>query len=352
MKHRLLLFILLATGSACQAQDHHFSQFFATPQGLNPALTGLFQGRYRVSLANRSQWGSVLETPFATTAFAADFHYLFNPKKRGYNDSFGAGVQFTSDRVTEFGYSVNQIMVGGAFHKSLDPRNNQNLSLGFQLGVVQRNVGYDQLTFEDSFDGTSTYVDGASGEQLPVNNYAFGDYQIGINYSYAPLNSTRFLIGAAVHHVGEPEQSFYAESTQGEDIEVTNILDRRYSIYTNVGIYVNREVLVSPRVYAFAQGPHSFVNAGSNVRFLFDDALGTALHLGAYLRGVGNEESFGLDSAVGLVGIEISNFLVGLSYDAGINGLRTNPRHRGAFEINIAYLGKDADDDAVPCPTF
>ena len=352
MTRLLTIFSLLCCSLSAQAQDHHFSQFFATPLGLNPALTGLFPGRYRVSVANRRQWGQVLETPFNTTAFAADFHYVINPKRRNYRDAFGAGVMFTSDRVTEISYAVNQIMMSGAYHKTLDPRSNQNLSLGFQIGIVQRNVSYDQLTFEDSFDGTSTFVVGATGEELPENNYAFGDYQIGLNYSYAPANRTSFLIGAAVHHVAEPEQSFYAEVTRGEDIEVTNVLDRRYSIYSNVGIYVNRDITVSPRVYAFAQGPHQFVNAGSNIRFLFSDASGSALHLGAYVRGVGNESGFGLDSAVGLVGIELADFLVGFSYDIGVNGLETNPRHRGAFEINIAYLGKDGDDEAVPCPTF
>ena len=352
MKQVVIFLFLLAYAAGCSAQDHHFSQFFATPLGLNPALTGLFQGRYRVSLAHRSQWAQQLETPFATTAFSSDFSYYVNPKKRSYRDAFGAGVLFTSDRVSEISYSVNQIMVSGAYHKSLDPRNNQTLSLGFQFGVLQRNVSYDQLTFEDSFDGTSTYVQGASGEVLPVNNYAFGDYQIGLNYSYAPSGGTTYLIGGAIHHVGEPEQSFYSEITRGELIEVSNILDRRYSLYSNVGIYVNSEVTVSPRVYAFTQGPHSFVNAGSNVRFLFNDSSGAALHLGAYARGVGNESGFGLDSMVGLVGVELANFLVGFSYDVGVNSLRTNPRHQGAFELNIAYLGKDDSDDAVPCPTF
>ncbi|NJC24624.1 PorP/SprF family type IX secretion system membrane protein [Neolewinella antarctica] len=352
MKYYFLLFAASLMGATCVAQDHHFSQFFATPQALNPALTGLFQGRYRISLANRNQWGQVLETPFRTTAFSTDFHYYVNPKKRRYRDAFGAGVMFTSDRVSQFNYSVNQVMVGGAYHKSLDPRNNQTLSLGFQLGVVQRNVSYGELTFEDSFDGTSTYVDGASGEELVANNYAFGDYQIGLNYSYAPRNSTSYLIGAAVHHVAEPEQSFYAESTQGEDIEVKNVLDRRYSLYANVGIYVSQDITISPRIYAFAQGPHSLVNAGSTVRFLIDDSNGSALHLGAYLRGVGSDAGFGIDSGIAQVGIEIENFLVGLSYDVSKNGLQTNPRHRGAFELSIAYLGQGDDDDAVPCPTF
>ena len=352
MKHSLTLLLLLALSGTAVAQDYHFSQFFANPVSLNPALTGLFSGRYRVSISNRSQWAQTLDSPFETSAFAADFHYYVNPKKRQYKDAFGVGVVFSSDRVTDINYSVNQIMLGGAFHKSLDPNNNQTLSVGVQFGVVQRNVSYDQLTFEDSFDGTSTYVDGISLEDLPANNYAFGDFQLGLNYAYAPKNRTAVFIGGAIHHFNQPEQSFFSEITSGEDVEVTNTLDRRYSIYGNLRIPLNRDVEISPRVYTFSQGPHFVTNAGSNIRFLIDDSKGSALHFGAYARSVGNESGFGLDSAVGMVGFEIARFLVGVSYDVGLNGLQTSRRHQGAFELNIAYLGQSDDDEAVPCPQF
>lgn len=352
MKHLLTLLLVMTLSGTVFCQDYHFSQFFATPVSLNPALTGLFPGRYRVSVANRSQWNQTLETPFSTSAFAADFHYFVNPRKRQYKDAFGVGVVFASDRVTEINYSVNQIMISGAFHKSLDPNNNQTLSLGFQMGVVQRNVSYDQLTFEDSFDGTSTYVDGASLEALPANNYAFGDYNIGLNYAYAPKDETAFFVGAALHHFNQPEQSFFAEDTRGEDIEVSSILDQRISGYVNLRIPLTRDIRLSPRIYAFSQGPHLVTNAGSNIRFLIDDSKGSAFHLGAYARGVGNESGFGLDSAVGMVGFEIARFLVGVSYDVGLNGLMTNRRHQGAFELNFAYLGQSDDDEAVPCPRF
>lgn len=352
MKRLLPLLMMLFCGSLLTAQDYHFSQFFATPTYLNPALTGLFSGRYRVSLANRSQWAQTLETPFSTSAFSADFHYFINPRKRRYKDAFGVGVLFASDRVTEINYSVNQIHISGAFHKSLDPNNNQSLSLGFQLGVVQRNVSYDQLTFEDAFDGTSVFVQGASLEELPANNYAFGDYNLGLNYAYAPDGGTSVFVGLALHHFNEPEQSFFAEDTQGEEVEVSSLLNQKLSGYLNFGIPLTRGITLSPRVQAFTQGPHQVVNAGSNLRFLLNDTQGTALHLGAYVRGVGNADNFGLDSTVGLVGFEISRFLVGLSYDIGLNPLTTMRRHQGAFELNIAYLGYSDDDEAVPCPRF
>jgi hypothetical protein len=52
------------------------------------------------------------------------------------------------------------------------------------------------------------------------------------------------------------------------------------------------------------------------------------------------------------VGIEINSFLLGFSYDIGLNGLQTSRRHQGAFEINLSYTGQADDDEAVPCPQF
>lgn len=352
MKSLLTICCFLLLTATASAQDYHFSQFFAAPLSLNPALTGLFPGNYRIGLTTRSQWAQTLETPFSTTAFSADFKYEVNPAKRRYKDAFGVGVNFASDRLAAFNYSVNQVMLSGAFHKVLDPSNAHKLSLGFQFGVVQRNVSYDRLTFEDSFDGTTTYVDGATLEDLPENNYAFGDYQLGLNYSYAPKRGTALFVGGAVHHINRPEQSFYADVTRGEDVEVSLTLDRRFSGYFNLRIPAGRGVTISPRVYAFAQGPHLVTNAGSNLRFLLNDTNGSAIHLGGYVRGVGSEDTFGVDSAVSMVGFEINNFLLGMSYDIGLNGLQTSRRHQGAFELNIAYLGKSNDDEAVPCPTF
>ena len=114
-----------------------------------------------------------------------------------------------------------------------------------------------------------------------------------------------------------------------------------------------REVTLSPRVYVFNQGPHLAANVGTNVRFLLAGSDATALHLGTSLRPVRNfNDEYSVDSAMALVGLEVSNFLLGMSYDIGLRGLQTNPRHRGAFEFSVAYLGQSDDDEAVPCPQF
>ncbi|NJB85503.1 type IX secretion system PorP/SprF family membrane protein [Lewinella marina] len=347
----VICFILAFAPGRASSQDALFSQTFASPLTLSPALTGLFPGRYRVAINHRSQWGEVMQSPFSTSSFAADFHYDFDPKRRG-SDGFGAGVLFVNDRMAEAGYAQNQVMIGGAYHKRLDARGFETLSAGAQVGVVQRTIGYGDLTFEDEFNGIDGYLDGAGGEILPENSVSFGDYQIGLNYSRTPQSRTAVFAGVSLHHLSQPEQSFYATATAGEDIEVTNTLYSRYGAYVNFRIPLSLTAQLSPRGYFVTQGPHAMLLMGSSLRLLLDDSNGTGLHLGAHLRGARSIDGFGPESAIGFVGLEVADFLFGLSYDVSLGDLTTTRRNRSAFELSATFTGLSEDDAAVPCPKF
>lgn len=352
MRLRFTILLILVIVSTGRAQDAQFSQFFSSPTTLNPALAGLFSGRYRVALNHRSQWSRQLETPFSTSAFAADFHYDLKKKRRD-TDSFGAGVYFLNDRLAEVGLSRNQFMISAAFHKTLDARGEKLLSVGAQGGIVQHSLGYGELTFQDQFDGTSVFVPGAGGELLPENSVSFGDFQLGLNYSMLPRGrGIGVFTGLAVHHLTAPEQSFYATATVGQETEVTNSLHRRYAAYLNFRVPSGRDATLSPRLYVSYQGPHRYLVTGTTLRLLTDDAGGRAVHLGGWLRVVNDVEGTAAESVTALFGLEVSSFLFGLSYDLGINGRRVNPRHQGSFELSITYIGLSEDDEAVPCPKF
>lgn len=351
MKSIITAFFLLVFLAPLAAQDQHFTQFFASPLTLNPALTGALQGKYRLSFIYRDQWRQALEYPYSTFSVAADFRYPLKKYKRRYKDAFGVGLLFYTDRVPSVNFSTNQMMVSGAFHKALDARSAQYLSVGFQLGIAQRNVSYASLSFEDEFNGNDGYNLGSTGEALPENNFAFGDLQLGINYSYAPERGLNVYAGAALHHVTEPELSFFFDAEAATEDQISSTLYRKYSGYLNLSLPLGESVRFSPRALVYAQGPHAAFNGGANFRFLIDDLRGTALHLGAWARPVRNQNDFTLDSAIGMVGIEYNNFLIGFSYDIGLDELSIVRRTQGAFEISVAYLG-EYEDDAVLCPKF
>jgi hypothetical protein len=157
--------------------------------------------------------------------------------------------------------------------------------------------------------------------------------------------------GVALHHVSEPELSFFFDGEAAPEDQISSKLYRKYSGYLNLSIPIGKGVKFSPRVLAYTQGPHAALNGGANFRFLVNDLRGTALHLGAWARPVRNQNDFTLDSAIGMVGIEYDNFLIGFSYDIGLNELSIVRRTQGAFELSVAYLG-EYEDDTVLCPKF
>lgn len=344
----LLMGMLLSL--AISAQDQHFTQFYASPVTLNPSLTGAFSGTYRLSLIYRDQWRRVLENPYVTYSGAADFRFGINNRKARYKDAAGVGVLFYSDRVPDIGFSTSQVHLSGAFHKSLSKRNDQFLSLGFQFGIAQRNLNYDKLTFEDQFNGTSGYSNNTA-EPLPENNFAFGDFNVGLNYSYAPERQVGFFAGAAMYHILEPSVSFFYDENI-PDRYPDDRWQRKYVAHVGLQIPLGGAVQILPRALYYSQGPHNAINAGANLRFLIDEIRGHAIHIGGWAR-VNNDETkkWFASAAVGMVGIELGNFLIGLSYDATLSDLTKTKRGQGAFEISIAYLG-EYEDDTVLCPKF
>ena len=51
--------------------DPHFSQYYAYPLWLNPALTGILDGDYRISADYRNQWANYGK-PFSTAGVSID----------------------------------------------------------------------------------------------------------------------------------------------------------------------------------------------------------------------------------------------------------------------------------------
>jgi type IX secretion system PorP/SprF family membrane protein len=341
---------LLSFGDV-SAQDPHFSQFYAAPLTFNPALAGGFSGSYRLGIIYRDQWRQVLDFPNVTYAATADFRFPLQSRKKRQLDAIGAGVIFYSDKFSGLGFSTNQISMSGAYHKALSGRGDQYLSLGGQIDLAQRNVNYNNLTFEDQFNGSDAYI-GGTGEFLPENNFTYFDYAVGLNYTLAPSGGAAVYAGLALHHVLEPQVSFFYDRNEDRKRGDSPLM-RKLTGHFTLQIPLSTGVSLSPRALFYQQGPHMALNAGTNFRFLLNDRSGTAWHLGGWARPVRNEIGgpFKPESVVFMTGLEISNFMVGFSYDANISDFTAANNRRSAFEISIAFLG-NYDSETILCPKF
>src|SRR4051812_2657767 len=97
-----IAFVMLcfAVVSSANAQDLHYSQFYNAPLSVNPALSGVFDGKFRLSNIYRSQW-SGLGKGYTTLHISGDA-----PIGKGMLGSnfFGIGFMIAQDKAGEAGY--------------------------------------------------------------------------------------------------------------------------------------------------------------------------------------------------------------------------------------------------------
>src|SRR5258706_10896165 len=92
------LMVCVALVSVSIAQDPNFSQFFASPLTLNPALTGKFDGVVRVAGNFRNQWPTI-NNAFVTKTASVDFGLLKNRLPE--IDKLGIGILGVSDNAAD-----------------------------------------------------------------------------------------------------------------------------------------------------------------------------------------------------------------------------------------------------------
>src|SRR6187549_112427 len=111
----LLLFTVLVSVSL--AQDPNFSQFFASPLTLNPALTGRFDGTFRLAANYRNQWPTI-NNAFTTATASLDFPILANTIPEF--DTWGVGIIGLSDQSGNKILRNNYVGISTAYSKGLD----------------------------------------------------------------------------------------------------------------------------------------------------------------------------------------------------------------------------------------
>jgi len=354
LKMRILPIIFLFTISFCpvvSAQDFQFSQYLISPQMYNPATTGLYNGNFRVSAIYRDQWYKPLENPFTTFGASVDLRFQLEKRKR-YNDAFGGGIYFTGDRAGLLNVSNNQICIQGAYHKAMDPKNTSYLSVGFSASMNQRNVNYENITFQDQFDGLNSF-NLNTAENLPLNNYSYPDMNIGLNYVYSPKKTTGFFAGLALAHINRPEMSFYKKDgdIQFEAIESSK-LKMRFTANAGLNIPISEFSSISPRVLYTMQGNSKLINIGANLRMELDNYNSSYFHLGAFALPVLDAYGFAVEGLGVMAGYEIQNFIVGLSYDFSLRDITRYRSKQGSFELSLSYYGVYDDDEDDMCPKF
>jgi type IX secretion system PorP/SprF family membrane protein len=323
----ILMIILLSLGSnGLKAQQASFSQFYASSLFLNPALVGNFE-TLALNSAFRSQWATAV-SPYITTQVS-----LIAPlRSRGFRKKHygGAGLTFYKDRAGDGNFTTNLVMGSFAYNFALDRKKLRVLSLGGQLGVVQKNFDFTSLEFGSQFNpqvGFDPNID--PGETNWKNNVIYPVFNIGIVFYYNPKQSYLFTGMSAFHglvisNVNRPNESFI----DGETSRVPFLI----KYHGGFEIHLNSKSDISPNILIQYQGGLMEVNGGLYYTYrMFDTPLGilakTDLVIGGWYR-------FG-DAAILSVGLDNQFYTLGFSYDFNANSFYRVTGGLGAYEVTL-----------------
>jgi type IX secretion system PorP/SprF family membrane protein len=144
-KIRLILLLALVPGAfnVLQAQvDPHFSQFYAYPLWLNPAMTGTFEGDIRANLNFKDQWAGI-DNGYITSAVSAEF-------KATDKVSWGFNILDQSAGDIGYNYFAAYGALGYAIPISYDET--KKISFGLEAGIIDRGFNLYNLQSDNQYD--------------------------------------------------------------------------------------------------------------------------------------------------------------------------------------------------------
>lgn len=333
------LLVLLQLQQA-KAQDIHFSQFYEASMLRNPALTGLFNGDYRMGVLYRNQWSSI-SAPFQTGMASAEFKKQIGSSQ----DYLAIAFQGFYDRSGSINLSTMSGSLAMSYNKMLQEEHSTLFSFGLMGGYIQRNYDPSRMTFSDQYLlGYGYDPHNPSGENLPNPKVGQMDFGLGLNLSSntGADNQNNYRIGLGVYHLTRPETNFYNQYVGIKQ-------ELRWNLNMSGNWILDDYWSAQVQANFMLQGQYKEFIAGGLVGYKKDDpnGLNTLVYYGGLLYRVG-------DALIPVVKIDYNDLTFGFSYDMNISKLRTASNLRGGFEVSIIKTGLFGDPNkgmsSMVCP--
>jgi type IX secretion system PorP/SprF family membrane protein len=333
-----ILFLLLFTGSfiLLRAQDPHFSQFYASPLTLNPALTGRFDGTFRLAANYRNQWPTI-NNAFTTATASLDFPILANTIPEF--DTWGVGIIGLSDQSGNKILRNNYVGISTAYSKGLDEDGFHQLAIGFQGVYASKRLDVSLADFEDEltslgFTGVTSEV--FSNQQV---NVSYFDLNTGLLYTGSTNGYNNYYFGISFYHVNRPKESFV-----GGNYYLQPRMTFQGGGYTPMG---ENKTFHGSFIHQRQAGSSETVLGGAiSMNMNGEEERPTEVYAGLFYRWN--------DAVIPYIGLEVQNFRLGFTYDVNSSSLNTASNTRGGAEISVIYINKPGDPNLkkTNCPKF
>ena len=327
----LSMWLLLAfTGGKLQAQDPHFSQYYANPLYLNPAMTGLDSDVY-FGLNYRSQWKS-LDLPFEIAQLSVVLPILEHGsqfKHRG-----GVGMSVYHEQAGEANnFKTTSYTVSGAYNLFLKSDASQMISVGIQGGFITKQLDFNNLRWGSQYDPfigfdasiTPSLDLGSEMTTFPVIHAgAVWYFDQGKRRLRSGISG---FVGIAASNLNQPNESLLEDEGSESHLPIL------YKFHGGLNFSMSRQLTLSPNVLYMTQHHSEQINTGVYLTYQLVGPRARANRLKVQL---GTWYRFD-DAFIVSLGLLTRNLGFGFSYDFNNSNLRSFTGGNGAVEASISY---------------
>ncbi|RXK85839.1 PorP/SprF family type IX secretion system membrane protein [Filimonas effusa] len=310
----LLLASLLVSSAELHAQvDPHFTQYYVYPSWLNPALTGIFDGKYRASAIYRNQWSNI-SSPFST---------------------MGASLELTTEKNLNVGLSVlNQVAGDGGYNYTtaygsvaytgirFGANETHRVVLGLQAGMIQRKFNPSKLVF---FDQWNPVTGGMIPTQEMISDPSATAFDAGagaLYYDATPGKKANVFAGFSASHINQADNRFAAVINEKMPV--------RYTIHGGVKLWLNEQLSLTPHLLYLRQAKSEEKVIGAYAQLRATTATDLLLGLNCRLK----------DAFTPYVGVTHNNMVFSASYDVNTSDLGKMVKGTNSFEVTLTFFGR------------
>ncbi len=305
----LILFFCNITQQVKSQVDPHFSQYYANPIWLNPALTGVIEGTFRANINFKQQWSN-LDNGFFTIGASFDTA----PKK---NLSFGAII--INQRAGSISYNQLNALASGAYRIRLGQDGDKIINFGLQAGIINKSFDISKITLGSQYNLMMGYDGGMPiDEGFAAENYAALDINSGVMFFDAADKDVNVFAGAAVAHINRPKDKFLGGNAK---------TPMRFTGHGGVRIKLSDIFDLTPNALYLKQGSAREISVGAYAQMMLNTE--SDLLFGSNYRVD--------DAAIAFLGFHIKNMVFGVSYDFNTSSLNKATGSKGGLELSVSF---------------
>lgn len=292
--------------------DPHFSQYYANPLWLNPGLTGVMNGDYRVNINAKQQWSSITNS-YLTAGASFDVA----PTK---NLAFGGMI--LNQSAGDLNYNYLSALASAAYRIRFGSAGLQMINFGVQAGILNKSFDASRITTGNQFSGGGFNGGTPTNESFSSTNTLVPDVNFGVMYFDGNNdNQVNPFFGVSANHLTRPIDRFI-----GNDVRIPI----RYSAHGGTRIKVSDALDITPNGLYMRQGTARELSIGAYAQYYVNPE--TDLLFGSNYR---HE-----DASIIYIGMHLKNIAFGVSYDINTTNLSRATGSKGGLELSVSFTSR------------